>query len=397
MSPWTTPDALRAQVLRRWEKGELLAERVTPTAMFPWRLALRVPSSNELSERFDEAQAWVATLLGGATAGYRVVMRDVRHRIIGTNRVPAEVWVDTAADAVGLIGKAAAARAFDALVASTRKRQPALLDWLQRQPLRALSLANDWDALLDMVAWMAAHPRPGIYVRQVDLPGIHSKFVEAHRTVLAEWFDRVLPPDAVDTTASGAAAFARRYGFLDKPARLRFRWLDPRTAGWTGAPDGDCTVSQATFTTLEPAVDRVFVTENEVNFLAFPSLPRSLVVFGAGYGFDVLARAPWIARCSVHYWGDIDTHGFAILDQLRAHHPHVQSFLMDRTTLLAHRPQWTDEPLPVLRDLPHLQPAERALYDDLRWQRLAPQAVRLEQERIPFGLVLHEAAAAAGG
>lgn len=39
----------------------------------------------------------------------------------------------------------------------------------------------------------------------------------------------------------------------------------------------------------------------------------------------------------VHYWGDLDTHGSAILDRLRAWLPQTRSFLMDRETLLDHR------------------------------------------------------------
>lgn len=42
-------------------------------------------------------------------------------------------------------------------------------------------------------------------------------------------------------------------------------------------------------------------------------------------------------------WGDIDTHGFAILDRLRRHFPQVRSMLMDRATLLAHEGQWVTE------------------------------------------------------
>ncbi len=45
-----------------------------------------------------------------------------------------------------------------------------------------------------------------------------------------------------------------------------------------------------------------------------------------------LAQAGWLARCQVYYWGDIDTHGFAILDQLRTHIPHARSLLMDRVS-----------------------------------------------------------------
>jgi hypothetical protein len=397
MSGWTLPADLRAQLVRRWDKGELLAERAAPGGLFPLRLVLRAPSSADLSQRFDDVRAWAAALQAGAHAGYRLAMRDVRHRIIGQNSLPDEAWVETLDDALRLVGKTHEVQAFDGLWTATGARQPALLPWLQRQPLRALALAPHWPLLLDLVAWMQAHPRPGLYLREVDLPGMHSKFIEAQRGVLAELLDLVLPAQAIDTRASGVAQFTRRYGFRDKPQRLRFRWLDREGPDWVGGGDGDYTVSQSTFAAMQPAIERVFITENEINFLTFPPLRKSLVVFGAGYGFQALSDTRWLARCELHYWGDIDTHGFAILDQLRAHHPHARSFLMDRPTLMAHRAQWTDEPQPTLRDLPRLTPEESGLYDDLRWRRLGEQAVRLEQERIAFGAVARASAALAPG
>ena len=70
---------------------------------------------------------------------------------------------------------------------------------------------------------------------------------------------------------------------------------------------------------------------------------------------------------------------------------------MDRQTLLTHRPQWTTEPQPTLRDLPRLNHEESALFDDLRWLRMGEQPVRLEQERIGFGWVLQASAVCAPG
>ena len=386
MTAWTTPADLRTQVLRLWERDELLA------ATFPLRLVLRAPASADLSERFEAARAWAAEISQGARAGYRVVLRDVRHRVIGQNSLPGEAWVDTLDAALRLIGKVREGKAFGALLAAT-KQQPALLPWLARQPRRALALADEWSKLLAIVAWVQAHPRPGIYLRQVDLAGVHSKFIEAQRGVLAELLDLVLPADAIDVGSSGAAQFARRYGFRDKPLRVRLRFLDPRHVAWVPGTDADYTLSRQAFAALDPAVQRVFITENEINFLTFPALADSLVVFGAGYGFDALAQAAWLQRRSLHYWGDIDTHGFAILDQLRSHFAHAQSFLMDRDTLLAHRDHWVDEPQPTQRDLPRLSDPERRLYDDLRWRRLRDEPLRLEQERIAFGRVEQAAAA----
>ncbi len=322
-------------------------------------------------------------------------MREVRHRVIGANSLPAEIWVDTVDDALRFSGKVREARAYEALLATTRQQQPGLLPWLQAEPLRALALGDIWPRLLDVVAWIQAHPRPGIYLRQVDLPGIQSKFIEAHRAVLAELLDQVLPADAVNATAAGTAQFARRYGFRDKPLRVRLRFLDPQHRAWVPGTDADITMSQEAFARLAPQVRRVFITENEINFLAFPPAARSLVVFGAGYGFNAMAQASWLKACELHYWGDIDTHGLAILDQLRVHFAHAQSFLMDHDTLLAHSAQWASEPQPTQRDLPRLNEAERRLYDDLRWRRLRDKPLRLEQERIAFGWVERAAAALA--
>ncbi len=56
---------------------------------------------------------------------------------------------------------------------------------------------------------------------------------------------------------------------------------------------------------------------------------------------------------------------------------------MNRATLLSGRALWTEEAMPLKRDLPRLTPDEEALYNDLRDQRLGKN-LRLKQERIPF-------------
>lgn len=391
---WTTPVDLRAQVQRLWDRGRLLACMVEPgEAVFPLRLVLKRPRSAELSERFDEVRAWALALREGADAGYRLVLREARHRVIGSNALPDEAWVDTLEDALRLIHHAGEARRFAAMLAVTRDRLPALLPWLAAHPLRALPLHAQWSLLLDIVAWLQRRPRPGIYLRQVDLPGVHTKFIEEHRAVLCALLDLALPGEAIDDRASGVANFAQRYGFRGKPVRVRFRVLDPACTLLGTGVDEDITLGADAFARLAPAVTRVFITENEVNYLAFPPCSRSLVVFGAGYGFQMLAAARWLEQRTLYYWGDIDTHGFAILDQLRARFARAQSFLMDRASFLAHRAHWTDEASPLLRDLPRLDAAERALFDDLRWRRLAEAPLRLEQERIGFeSLVLALAA-----
>lgn len=142
-------------------------------------------------------------------------------------------------------------------------------------------------------------------------------------------------------------------------------------------------------------VARVFVTENDVNGLAFSSLPDSQVIFGRGYGFEALARAVWLQDKEID---DIDSQGFAILSQFRRYFPTVRSLLMDEGTLLSHRQQWVEELSPSKADLNGLNEAEAALYDALRDNRFGA-GVRLEQEYVGFARLearLREIAAGKG-
>ena len=382
---WTTSAALKAQVQKLWDRGLLAASLAGGEPVFPRRLTIKGPDSRELSDRFVEVREWIAQL-SGAAEYYRIEWRKVNHRVLGTNEIPSEIWIDTLEDALGLIGKRREAARFAVLVELTGERQPELVTWLTKRPLRALELAEDWPQLLAIVAWLHEHPRPGVYLRRIDLPGVHTKLIERHRGVLAELLDLVLPEAAIDATYTGASGFCRRYGFLDKPSRVRFRVLDPNIR-LLAAVDQDITLTQASFSSLELPVSKVFVTENEINFLAFPDVPEAMVIFGAGYGFDNVAAAPWLKQKKIYYWGDIDTHGFAILNQLRGFFPHATSFLMDRQTLLAHRSFWGVEARPETIKLARLNAEESALYEQLRWNHWGDR-VRLEQERIGFDFLL---------
>ena len=384
VAEWTTPLEIRRNARRLWDRGAVLSSLATGEPLFPRRLPIRGPGSAELAERFEEARDWALALR--AMRHVRLEEREFRHRLLGLNSLPRAAWLDSANDAVALLGKARERERFERVLAHTRRRLPVLLGWLGRRPLAALEQASDWNRLLDVVTWMQEHPRPGVYVRQLDIPGVHTKFVERHRGLLSELLDCALPAAAIEPDQTGVRRFEGRYGFRAKPERIRFRMLDASCASFGLRPTADVETDAATFAALEPGVAEAFVIENEINFLAFPDVPGSMAIFGAGYGFAALGKASWLDACRLRYWGDIDTHGFAMLDQLRARFPHTESFLMDRATLLAGKALWGQEQAPAERELPRLGAAERALYQDLCANRLGNR-VRLEQERIGFGRV----------
>ena len=381
-------------------------------AYFPLRIPLKGPSSAELGERFEESRAWIARLAAGESRpGYRLEWRDVRHQQLGRNAVPTAAVFEEPGDALAFAGKQREGLRLVRLAAMIEATFPSLRPWILRRPLAVLEREEDWPALLGTLAWFRSHPRSGRFARQIDAPGVHSKFVEARRGLLGELLDLVLAPEAIESEAAGTAGFNRRYGLRDKPQLLRFRSLDPGLRFGLAIVDASAapplaqlsqlsqlSLAAEDFARLFSADDRlpfeeVFVTENEINFLAFPERRASMILFGSGYGFGYLAEAAWLRRVRLRYWGDLDTHGFAILDQFRSIFPEAESFLMDRATLLEHRDLWTRESSPTAAELTRLVGEEREVYDDLRRDRLAP-ALRLEQERIGFAWL--EAALAGG-
>ncbi|MCP4041310.1 MAG: hypothetical protein GY731_05035, partial [Gammaproteobacteria bacterium] len=287
---------------------------------------------------------------------------------------------------IAYLGRQAEVGRFARLLSAVLERQPALKIWIEAHPLKLLEYGDHWPRLLAVLEYFRANPRPSRYLRELDIPGVESKFVERHRGLIAELLDSTLPPEAVDDGVSGLArhGFERRYGLKYDQPLVRFRLLDPDLAAGYGSLT-DLTIPLSEFITLAPPCRQIYITENKTNGLSFPTLSGSLIVFGLGYGISTLKDIPWFREKEILYWGDIDTHGFAILSQLRGYYPQVRSLLMDRETLERFpdaRGQEEDNQR-FVGEPEHLDTEERVFYHQLR-DNLLGERIRLEQEKIPF-------------
>jgi hypothetical protein len=368
--PWTRPADVRETLRKRWPL--LLAAFTAGQEWVPAHVPLRGPGPAEIGERLAQVQDWAAEWERAGRGPLRVEYKKVGGRHIGTNLIPCRAWVDGYDQAWALLGTQGEVRSLTELADRTKADCPRLVPWLERRPVKALELAGDWASLLATVRWIDERQVPGMYLRQVDVPQVDTKFIGRHKTVLAELLDLQLDPGRVDQRA---ADFEGRYGFRRKPGYVRFR-----------SPAGaysELQVRADEFTAPPPGAARVYIVENEITYLAFPLPADAIVIFGGGYAVPVLESLDWLAGLDLVYWGDLDTHGFAILNRLRHSFPHARSMLMDRTTLLAHQAQWVTEPSPTTAALGLLTSAEQELYRALVTGQYGP-AIRLEQERIAF-------------
>ncbi|GIJ30366.1 hypothetical protein Vqi01_55280 [Micromonospora qiuiae] len=382
-SRWSTPADLMTKLRRRWNSGELL----TAYARQRWApivVPLRAPTAIELAENFGAAQDWLAAWQAIDPALVRLEWKRVGGRLVGSNEVPHRAVIDGPDRVWTLLRVKRQVETFLRLVDATRSTAPALVEWMLAEPMKVLDNEQSWIRLVEVVRWIDQHPTIDRYVRQIDVPGVDTKFIEQHRSILAQLLDRQLTPERVDP-AQPPARFAERYLFRTKPAYVRLRAL-ARPVPAAFGPFSEVTVRVDELADSPLDVARVLVVENETTYLALPSMPDTVAVFGGGYAVRALAPLTWLHERKLSYWGDIDTHGFAILDRLRQVFPHTTSMLMDAETLLRHREHWGREATPVAAELAHLTPAESQVYRDLVADRYAP-ALRLEQERIRFSVV----------
>ena len=227
------------------------------------------------------------------------------------------------------------------------------------------------DAVID---WLVAHPESGLYIRQLPIRGVDTKWIGAHRSLVT----------GVVTAITGATDL----GLAQPPGLVRMRFLDPELR-----PEGlgDLAAPVETLAALAVRATVVYVFENLESVVAMPDVAGAVVVHGSGYAVDRLGRIPWIRDGHVIYWGDLDSNGFAILNRLRSHCSDVQTVLMDQEVLLEHRDLWVSEPTRATGEFSHLLPDEQAVVALLH----VLGDVRLEQERLTWPMCVERLRGAA--
>lgn len=424
------PQDLRVRAAAAYRRSAA-AWAVDPAAAGSARvvLGLAPPTEREALSGAQDVAAWAAAWRAWEARHDVVVERRTRSwASLGAQRVPVRA-VLTGADAIA----AAAGRADDWERARDRATRLLALGRTHgssggtgrlalaaavRSVIGAVASYGDDDVerLLAALAWFADNDASGLYLRQVPVAGMDSKWLERHRRVL-----RSLVPvlRGLDTRAGGPAGapgpaapggLEEALGLRPLPAVCRIRLLDrglvpgaPRDMSapideidrlWAAPP-----VSTAQRTAPPPyppgGPEAVVVVENLATFLALEERPGAVAVWGHGYSAAALARIGWLRGAStLVYWGDLDVDGLRILAALRAAAPRARSFAMDAATLRRWRRLAVPDPGAGAGRSPGAgrppgaaspDPPDRLTEPEREaWEVLTGGGLRLEQERIAW-------------
>lgn len=371
---WSTPADVAAKVRRRWDSGTLLRSYALGLEFDVIDIPLRGPSPAEIGDNLTAVRAWIDQLDAGRhdDRRYTLTWQSIGGRVVGRNEIPARAVVATHAQAWAILGVADEVACFDRIL-TTAGGHPTVRDWAVANPHRALRLREEMAGIVAASEWLNMNRDSNRYLREITAPGVDTKFAERHRPVLAAIL-------GVSGTANG---FLADLGLRAKPELIRIR---PAPGLGLPPPISELSLRSDELAQLPIVPHAAVVIENEITYLSIDVPENGIVIWGKGFEVDRVGRLPWLATADVVYWGDIDTHGFAILDRLRAWLPQTRSVLMDRQTLLAHRERWVTEDRPTTAALRRLTMAEQELYTDLVGDALGPK-VRLEQERIDWAWV----------
>lgn len=347
------------------------------TISWPHAFPLGAPAKADLDRDYGTFHKRIVTLQDWAKAN-GASLTYANRTVLGTLQpVPTHVTIPEMTRAAAIAGDGWATRLnrntarLDVLHA--RVSEPEALPRLIRSIERQGYEATDFDLLVTVADWLTGNDPTGLTPRQVPIPGVHAKWLNHHQPHLL------------------ALTHRETLGLLpEHPQRIHFTYLDPDHRAAGGRVHDSATVGDSFDPAYQPQV--VVISENKDTAIHFPPVAGGIAVEGAGFGGKTAAEFEWLVGAPrLYYWGDIDAHGYEILNGWRADGVPVTSILMDPATQDRYEPFGTnkdakDRPLVgrAPKPLPLLTDNERTVYErltDPAW----PGHRRIEQERIPLG------------
>jgi len=304
-----SPQDIQKKALRHYKA--FLTAVLTRTHFFPLHIKGNKGKANQLFPALKR-------LLEGAKNkkgyGYTVTLKAVKTRHAGEISMPDEIYFENVEDYVKFIEKEKEFLAFRKVAMQSQKLLPAILPWMQENPLKVIKYLAVWPTILKVGHYFLANPQPKMYARALPLD-IPTTFIENHTTILTDILNAILPVEMIDSKTN---QFEKRFGLLYDEPIIRMRALDKDV--FTDWSMSDISLPLSTW-----------------QLLRFPNHPESLIIYGDATTLKVIGKIGWLAEKTIYLWVDIAIKNFQVLANLRQSFPKIQAFLLDKITFEKHQ------------------------------------------------------------
>jgi hypothetical protein len=353
-------------------------------SQWPMTVTLGIPTENVVASDASSIRQWVDawTSWSGPAKVSWVTRQWAR---LGAQRLPATLELAGPVEVAVIVGQGRRWRN------ATQRYEAITHRWPQLAGNAVLGrhfnvLADyaeaDFSRLFAMLDWLERNPASGLAPRQLPVIGLDTKWLEKRTGIITELLKSILNSDQ-------SGDFYAVCGLRRPKPRVRMRILCPQLRALVGGlNDIEAPTNELAALSIKP--QRVIIVENLETGLALPDIEGTIAFMRLGNAVNLLAELPWLRDCDAVYWGDIDTHGYAILNRARSLFPHLASVMMSKETLLAHQELWCEENVQCPEtELSWLTESEREVFEGLRNGTWGAQ-LRLEQERIAWQTALED-------
>lgn len=376
MAKLLSPDAARDFLVRRFNNQH--QTWLTGEGTWPLHIPLGIPTEKDATEDTSAVRTWVSSWAAWKNVG------EVSHEMrkwarLGAQELPVALTLSSAEDVASLVGQA---------LRWTRAKErytQMVVKWPQLGDGDALAarfnvLADyaevDFRRLFALLDWLIQNSASNVYLRQLPVEGLDTKWAEQRIGVITGLLKDI-------KQEKGEGNFHEICGLLRPPHRIRIKLLCPELRKNVGGlRDFEAPIEEIAALPIRPTA--AIIVENLDTGMALPDIAGAVGIMRLGNAVSGLGSVPWLQAINAVYWGDIDTHGFAILDRARRALPQLRSVLMDEVTTLQYQHLWGTEPSQTTNfALEHLNKHELAVYAALKANTWGHK-VRLEQERLPW-------------
>ena len=220
MAKLLSPDAARDFLLRRFNHQH--QAWLTGEGAWPLQISLGTPTEKEATEDAAVVRAWVASWAAWHNVGQ--VSRELRKwSRLGAQDLPVTLTVFSADDVATLVGQASRWNRAKERYAHLLGKWPPLAEGTalaSRFNVLADYSDVDFNRLMAMLDWLVANPASNVYLRQLPVAGLDTKWAEQRIGVITGLLR--------DIKGGGeGSGFHEICGLLRPPHRIRLRLLCP--------------------------------------------------------------------------------------------------------------------------------------------------------------------------